>query len=376
MGYSLGIVGAGHWTRRLLRGIDEDTPIEISKVVDVKPYTEKKDLMDYIGVSEKNYFNINRGEPVPDEFFTNLDIVQIASPIEYHREQTLDVLNRDIPSITEKSFASDRDEFNDVLDYLDNRDKWSDVYLHLHYLKKQPTLAMPEVLERATSRLGEINRIESAFIEEYSEEDKQRGWLFNPDNGGVLLDWIHPIEVIVHGAGGKIDGFVDGDGYLIEESYTNQYPTAARAEYVVNGEYFSDDAEVVIRVGKGFPSSSTHKVMRFIMDNGYVDFEYASSEEEFNTDYRGRWKIVKGFEDTEVIEEVEPTGAIPYRYLIKDIYDLLEGSNRGLGRDEIVEMFNAVWMYNESVDITSPIRNKEQTNEFLETAINTTTGGA
>ncbi|MDY7082838.1 MAG: hypothetical protein SXQ77_10650, partial [Halobacteria archaeon] len=372
MVYRIGIVGAGHWSRRLNMGIKEDQPLEIHKTVDVLTYDQKKELLQDLEISRDRHYRIEAGDPLPDDFFDGLDVVQIASPVEYHRQQTLESLEQGVLTITEKSYGANRDEFDEVMDYIGSNDLWNSSYLHLHYLKKLLTMEMPSVVSHAVEEYGEVERVEATFIEEWSEEDERRSWLFNPDNGGVFLDWIHPIEVLAS-CSAEFTKLLDGDGYLVAPSYTDEYATAARAEYAVEGDLFAEDARATVRVGKGFDDGTTHKVMRFVFDDAYLDFEYASSEREFETDYRGEWVLKNG--DGDVVDRSKPRGPIPYYFLIREVQEALEGGETPLDEDAIRRMYEPVWMFNEQVGMETPVRDENEIESFVAEAVNTTSNG-
>lgn len=373
MVYRIGIVGAGHWSKRLEMGIREGHPFEIHKTVDVLSYDEKQGLLEALDIQRDKHYRIQPGDPLPEEFFEGIDVVQIASPIEYHRKQTMESLEQGKLTITEKSYGADQQEFGDVLDYLTENELWSRSYLHLHYLKKLLTMRMPEIVERVSREAGPVRRVEATFIEEYSKEDERRSWLFHPRNGGVFLDWIHPIEVLAWAVDAEFTGLLDADGYLVNPSYTEDHPTAARARYSVDGEFFQDDAEATIRVGKGFRDGMTHKVMRYVFDDSYLDFSYASSEQEFESEYRGEWAWKRWNDSSvEVLDSGRPTGPIPYRFLIREIHDAVTGDGTPLSEDVVRRMYEPVWMYNESGVLDDPVRDRDAVRSFAEDAVDAT----
>ncbi|MFB6283814.1 MAG: hypothetical protein ABEK59_07770 [Halobacteria archaeon] len=372
MVYRIGIVGAGHWSKRLNKGIKKGTPFSIDKTVDVQTYEEKKELLTALDISRDNHYTIEEAESISDEFYEDLDIVQIASPVEYHRNQTVEALEHDVFTITEKSYAANRDKFEEVLDYLSDRGKWGSSYLHLHYLKKLLTIQMPDVLSRMRERYGGIERAEATFIEQYSEEDRRRSWLFSPSNGGVFLDWIHPIEVLASSCGAMFVDLVEGKPYLVSDRYTDEYMTAAYGDFKVEGEYFEDDARARIRVGKGFEQSN-RKVLRLVFSesdpHAHVDFLYADSEREFRSDYRGEWRWI---EDGEVVDQKYPEGPIPYKLLIQDLELAAEGEYDTKPEELVRRMYEPVWMFNDQVDISEPVRDEEEIQEFVRDAVDST----
>lgn len=362
MVHRIGIVGAGHWSKRLVKGITDD-PFEVHATVDVLSYDEKSDLLDAIGVPRDRHYEIDAGDGLPDGFLNSVDVVQVASPVEYHLQQTREALDAGKFVVTEKSYAADRDGFEEALRVLDGR--WDSALLHLHYLNKVPTKVMPPVLERATEN-GGVENVEATFIEGYSEEDAGRSWLFEPENGGVMLDWVHPIEVLGVACEASLS-FREGTPYLVEPDYSDN-ATAARARFDVSGELFADGATATVNVGKGF--NETHKRMRFeLSEGGHVDFIYADSETEFDTDYRGEWVWRK---DGRVVESGKPSGPIPYEILVDELADAVGGGGTWVNEERLRRVYEPVWEYNEAVDITDPVDDADAVGEFEREAVDAT----
>ena len=363
MVHRIGIVGAGHWSRRLVKGI-ESHPFEVHKTVDILSYDQKKGLLEDIGVPRDRHYTIDAGDALPDGFFDDVDVVQVASPVEYHLRQTREALDRDKFVVTEKSYASNREEFEEAVDLLKGR--WDSTFLHLHYLNKVPTKVMPHVLRRASAETGGVEHVEATFMEEKSAEDAARAWLFEPENGGVLLDWVHPVEVLASACGARLS-LEDASAYLSEPEYT-EYATAARAEFGISGDLFADDATATVNVGKGF--DETHKRMRFVLsDDEHIDFLYADSETEFKSDYRGEWGWKK---DGVLVESGRPTGPIPYEVLIDEIEDALNGGGTWVNEDVLRRIYEPIWEYNETVDITNPVDDRRAVEEFVRDAVDAT----
>jgi len=362
MVHRIGIVGAGHWSKRLVKGITDD-PFEVHATVDVLSYDEKRELLGAIGVPRGRHYEIDAGDALPDGFLDSVDVVQVASPVEYHLRQTREALDAGKFVVTEKSYAADREGFEEAVDVLDGR--WDSSFLHLHYLNKVPTKVMPPVLERATAD-GGVEHVEATFMEGYSEEDAGRAWLFEPQNGGGMLDWVHPIEVLGVACGGTLS-FRDGTPYLVEPEYSSR-ATAAQAEFGVSGGIFADGATATVNVGKGF--GETHKRMRFeLAGGGHVDFVYADSEDEFETDYRGEWVWR---EDGRVVESGKPTGPIPYEVLVDELTDAVDGGGTWVNEERLRRVYEPVWEYNEAVDITNPVEDADAVEAFERDAVAST----
>lgn len=347
-----------------MKGIEEDT-FEVTKTVDVLSYDDKGDLLEEIGVPRERHYRISPDDPLPDAFFDGIDVVQVASPVEYHLRQTRQALDAGKFVVTEKSYAADRKEFEDAVDALQGR--WDSSFLHLHYLNKVPTKVAPHVLGRAVDTSGGVEHVEATFMEEKNAEDAARAWLFEPENGGVMLDWVHPVEVLAASCGATLT-LEDGSAYLVAPDYTD-CATAACADFGVSGDLFADGATATVNVGKGF--DTTHKRMRFeLSDGGHVDFVYADSETEFGTDYRGEWVWRK---NGRVVESGKPTGPIPYEILIDEIGDALDGGGTWVNEDVLRRVYEPVWEYNEAVDITNPVEDSLAVEEFERDAVDATT---
>ncbi len=363
MEHRIGIVGAGHWSKRLVKGI-ESRPFEVSKTVDILSYDQKRELLEDLGVPRDRHYRIEPEDTLPDGFFEGIDVVQVASPVEYHLRQTREALDAGKFVVTEKSYASNRSEFEDAVGMLDGR--WDSSFLHLHYLNKVPTKVMPHVIERASDENGGVEHVEATFMEERSEEDAARAWLFEPENGGVMLDWVHPVEVLAAACGARLS-LEDASAYLSEPEYTD-CATAASADFGVSGDLFADDATATINVGKGF--DRTHKRMRFVLsEDEHVDFVYADSETEFESDYRGEWSWRR---DGKVVESGKPTGPIPYEILIDEIGDAVDGGTTWVNEDVLRRVYEPVWEYNEAVDITDPVEDTGAVEEFERDAVDAT----
>ncbi|MDY6768578.1 MAG: hypothetical protein SVW02_00510 [Candidatus Nanohaloarchaea archaeon] len=369
MVHSIGVVGAGHWARRLRTGIDNGR-FSIDKAVDVVPYDEKADLLQALGIDPDNYYRISPEDSLPDAFFDGLDVVHIASPVEYHKEQTMEALRNDVLTVTEKSYGANREEFEEVMRFLDERKLWSRSILRLHYLQKLPTIAMSGVIEQAVERHGPVREVQATFIEEVSEEDRGRNWLFEPRNGGILLDWIHPIEVLSWACDARFAELREADGFIVEPSYTEDYPTAVRATYNVEGDFFGSSATATVRVGKGFEPGQTHKAMRFVFDDAYIDFKYVDSEIEFETDKRGSWEWKEEHGDGyRTVYRAEPSGPISNDILVRDVGRALDGSGTPLGQDTIRRMYEPVWTFNENGGFEDPVRDEERIEAFVDEAL-------
>lgn len=368
MSYKIGIVGAGHWSERLQMGIGEHTPFDICAAVDIASYREKEEVLTSLGVPENSFYQISPEEDIPAAFFDEVDVVQIASPVKYHKEQTLQSLAAGKLTITEKSYGSTREEFMEVVRFIDDNNLWGKTFLHLHYLRKMLTMNMPGVVSNGIRRHGSIQQIEATFFEEERDEDAGRTWLFHPDNGGIFLDWVHPVEVLVKGCAAEFTRLIEGEGYVTNAEYTAEHPTAAYAKFGVAGSLFTNDATATIRVGKGVLPEQRQKTIRIIFeDEAHIDFSYADTKTELSSDHRGEWEWREPIGNTyRVHQSGLPRGPIPYEFLLRDIITAIEHEETPLNRSEMLRIFEPVWLFNEQTGGDPPVKEADAVRAFIE----------
>ncbi len=198
-----------------------------------------------------------------------------------------------------------------------------------------------------------------------------RTWLFHPDNGGIFLDWIHPVEVLVQGCGAELSTVEHAQAYNLEPAYTEEHATAVEAHYQITGALFQDDATATIRVGKGLnPEIGDRKTMRFHLEDGtQLDFSYAGTEIEVSTDRRGAWHL-----ESNKGENIRrsPQGPIPYAFLIDDVLKMIEDTHTHLTPKETQLIYNPVWAVNEALQ-TQPIHTEtDAVNRYVRNALKKT----
>ncbi|MBI4010298.1 MAG: hypothetical protein HY361_03885 [Candidatus Aenigmarchaeota archaeon] len=365
--FNLGAVGIGHWVMRLKRTMETDGRINISKAVGVTWYEDKKAILDNFGISKDNYFRIEPEKPLPEEFFNGLDVVQIASHNKFHAPQTIQSLEHGKVTITEKTFATNRDDFNGMIDFIRSNNFAKKVTVHLHYLGKILTLELPKILSFATKEYGKITHAVGTFFEEVNPEDLRRNWLFKPDNGGILMDWIHPLEILSFICKANFEDCLGAETFIIDKDYDYVNPTGAYAKFKIDGGNFTKDASAYVRVGKGFPHGITHKTLRLVFEkDAFLDLNYISSEQEFNSDLRGNWQLIEtGDSKKKIVKFGSPTGPISYHFMINDMINMINGENPSLSLDDIKRIYEPLWKFQETIANKEPKRDDNEIKNFV-----------
>jgi len=360
MTYLLAASGLGHWVRRLQATLEErGNRIKLYKAAGTRSYEARKEELEKYGIPRERYFSLNPTSPLPDEFFDGVDIVYIASPNSYHKSQTEQSILKDKVTVTEKALAVNRYEFEELVSLIRRRAK-NKFTLGLHYLSKALTLEFGRKITSLVQSYGKIQNISGTFFEETREEDARREWLFKPENGGIAMDWIHPISIISHTMKSTSMTLKESHGYILQPLYDNVYPTGFFAKYDVKGDYFSDSCEAVIRVGKGLDIA--HKVMRVNFEEAAVDLIYISTDEEFTTGGRGEMRIAKRGGEVEMIR---PKGPLSYEPMLDDMLRMMKGEMPSLSIDDIVKIYDPEWQLQERIFSEQPIRDKSQIDIFV-----------
>ena len=371
MPYKLGAVGIGHWVNRLKRTMENDGRMVIQKAIGVTKYEDKKADLDRFGITEDNYFRIEPMQPLPDKFFQGLDIVQIASHNKFHTAQTMQSLEREKVTIAEKTFATNANDFNKVIDFIKSNNHEKRVTIHLHYLGKILTLELPKILSFAIKEYGRITNAIGTFFEELNPEDLRRSWLFKPENGGIFMDWIHPMEILSHTCKGTFGNCLNAETFVINSEYDDVNPTGVYAKFKIDGDYFTKDALADVRVGKGFPHGITHKTLRLMFEkNAFLDLNYISSEQEFNSNLRGTWELVEMDNGKKkIIKFGSPTGPISYQFMINEMIRMINGEKPSLSLEEVEKIYKPLWDFQEAVEGKEPNRNEEDIKNFIKSGL-------
>ena len=371
MGYKIGAVGMGHWFERLQRSILRGGRISVLKAVGLKPYEEKKEILEKYGIPKDNYFQVKPYDSLPSKFFDGLDVIYIASPNQFHADQLIQSVDHGKFVVVEKTFAVNREEFKRVIDYLRNNKKPNNVHLHLHYLRKALTASLPSLLLGAIREYGKITSVAATFFEQENSEDRRRTWILKSESGGIFMDWIHPIEVLYKQCGAVFGDCKNAKLLIINPEYDPINPTAVEAVFGVQGPNFVQDATVTIRVGKGFPHGITCKTIRFYLETGgFLDINYTDSEQEYNSDFRGTWQL--GETNDGKIKGVEggmPSGMTPYEYLVYDTVNMIEGGKSLLSLDDIEKLYDPQWKFQDISRNLKPTSNGEDVQKFIRSGL-------
>ncbi len=366
--YRLGVIGIGHWFKRLHTGVQRVGGIEVAKGLGTRPYEKKAALMKELGITKEMYYttDIKTGS-IPERFFEGIDVVQVADPNRFHIEQTIDSLARGKKTVVEKSFAVNKEEFDKFVGYVNANNKKNDVYLHLHYIHKMPTQELVAQKESLLKRFGNIKEIDATFFEPANDEDKNRTWLFNPENGGLFMDWIHPMEVAFHAFDCRFGKINDVETYAVSPLYDRKNPTGIHASVGLSGDRFTAGAMLNMWIAKGVDQKSSRKSMRFVFESGnYLLLDYVGSEHEFTSARRGGVELGH-FEGQKPVPETTKmlVGENSSDIYIREIVSLCEGRNPGFTIGQITELFKPQWDYQSKTSGLVPRSSKEDIRGFI-----------
>jgi predicted dehydrogenase len=347
-GVKIGVVGLGHWFRRLAAGLSGSN-IKVSKAVGRKSYLERKEQLDALGISESNYYLSLPNGAIPEAFFDGLDIVYISSPNRFHYAQAMQSLKKGKFTIVEKTLATNWKDFNDIVEFIVKNGYQRKTYLHLHYLHKQLTMRMNSILSRLVNEHGKVQKVSATFLESCNEEDRKRLWVLSMEEGGIFMDWIHPFEILFHGAMAESVQLCEANMLIINSEYSKVDPSAVDALAKANGKYFEKDAKVAIRVGKG-AKEDLKSVRFYFKDNVFAEFNYVHTHLETCSQNRGMWRLVSSKDNVETTLESEtPTGLNTSEIFAEDILAFCDGEKVGLTVGEIRRLFQPQWDYQQLI---------------------------
>ncbi|MEM0118490.1 MAG: Gfo/Idh/MocA family oxidoreductase [Conexivisphaerales archaeon] len=360
MTYLLAASGLGHWVRRLQATLEErGNQIKLYKAAGTRSYEARREELERYGIPRERYFSLAPESALPDEFFEGVDIVYIASPNSFHKSQTEQSIRKKKVTVTEKALAVNRSDFEEITSLI-RREARDRVTVGLHYLTKALTTELGRRLDSLTASYGKIRSVSATFFEETREEDARREWLFKPENGGIAMDWIHPISIISHTMKAERMVLQQGRGYILQPMYDKVYPTGFLARYKVTGEYFADGSEAVIRVGKGL--NIAHKVMRLQLEEAMIDLIYISTDEELTTGSRGEMKIAeKGGE----VVMVRPSGPLSYEPMLDDMLRMVRGQPPSLSVDDIVRIYDPEWQLQDAIAVNEVVKDRAEIEHFV-----------
>ena len=185
---------------------------------------------------------------------SEVDIVHVASHNQFHQAQTVECLEHGVAVVVEKTLAINEAGTEDILTYIQRNGHEGRVAPHVHYLEKALALELRHKLwPWALQRSGKLVRASGTFIEDVSEDDLRRQWLFKPENGGIFMDWIHPSAMLANICGAHFASCEEAVGYVVNPAYDPANPTGIEARFRLTGPNLAPNATATIRVGKGFP---------------------------------------------------------------------------------------------------------------------------
>ena len=352
--YALGGIGAGgHWYGRLHDFLKDR--VRLVKAVGITRYEDKHDILESYGLTKDRYFQVVVGASLPDAFFEGIDVVHVASHNQFHYLQTKECLEHGKVVVVEKTFATNEDETEDMLKYIRANGYEGRVTPHVHYLDKALTLELQHNLwHTALARGGRLVRAVGTFIEDVSEEDLRRQWLFKPENGGIFMDWIHPSAMLAHVCGAHFEACEEAIGYVVNPAYDPANPTGIEARFRLRGENLAPGATATIRVGKGFPPGVRFKRLRLEFERGAVlDLTFTDTETEIETGRKGTWVL----DDNGFVTKGPASGPSSYQLLVDEMVGMIEGKGAPLSLPEIREIFRPVWLCLQTVE--EPIKDPD-----------------
>ena len=361
--YNLGTVGLGHWVKRLHEVLKQNQEIKLVKTVGTRPFNEKYEELEGYGISEDRYYRVNPSDPLPDAFFDGLDIVHIASPNQFHKSQAIQSLANGKLTMVEKTFATNKQDFDEILRYIQGNGLENKVVLHLHYLSKALTSLLRTKLTELIENYGKITGISATFFEKTNNEDARRNWLFKPENGGVFMDWVHPISItsnVLKAEGWKL---AQAQSFIVQPMYDMVNPTAVEAKFEIKGSNFKPDSVIQIRVGKGFDVE--HRRFRINFENGTVDLSYPSTEDEIKKGVRGEMKIISGNNSQAVIQQ----GPLSYEITVNETLNMLKGIRSSLNLDDIKKIYEPEWQFQEISKDMHPRNDLNEIQTFIKNGL-------
>jgi predicted dehydrogenase len=364
--YKLGGIGAGgHWYGRLHEFLKER--VELHKAVGITRFEDKHEILESYGLTKDRYFQVVVGASLPDAFFEGIDVIHIASHNQFHEQQTRECLEHEKAVVVEKTLAISEEATENLLRFVRNGGHEGRVTPHVHYLDKALTLDWKnELWPRALKEAGRLVRATATFIEDVSEEDIRRQWLFKPENGGIFMDWIHPSAMLAHVAGAHFEECLAATGYVVNAAYDPANPTGVEARFALRGKDLAPGCTATIRVGKGFPPGVRFKRMRLEFERGAaLDLAFLDTEREIETGQKGTWT----FDVDGEVEKGRATGPSSYELLVDEMLMMLEGKGAPLSIDEIREIFRPVWITLAALKEQEVVRDSDAIESMMKRAI-------
>lgn len=374
MEYSMGVVGIGHWFKRLEAGLQTVGGIKVTKALGTKPYEQKVEMLRSLGITPDSYYVIGSDGTIPAPFFDGIEVVHISNPNEVHASQTMQSLSKGKKVVVEKSYAVNKREFDTFRKFVKEGGYDKSMYLHLHYLHKLPALMLKRSMKELIAKHGKITGIEATFFEKTDEEDTRRaGWLLEMKSGGLFMDWVHPFEVAYAASGTGFGKISDLKIYMTNSAYSEKDPSGVYAEVGLKGSKIAGGATIRVNIAKGVDPKYAKKSMVFKFEDGaYARLVFIGSGEE-SKENRGSFELGKVVGGRLVSESSEVTfGRASSEYFVKEIIKLCNGKRAGLSIGQISKVFRPQWDYQKTVQKQQLIKDPSQVILFLENGIKVT----
>ncbi len=344
----LGAIGLGHWFFRLNQELMRHPSLQLYKAAATSSFDAKAELLGKIGVPRERYYQIKPGSPIPEAFIEGLDAVYISTPNEFHSQQTMQALAAGKYSITEKTFGATKEEFGKMVNFIKEGGYEQKAYLHLHYLHKPLVIELPKILEKVGKEHGKVDRVAAVFWEEENEIDAKRAaWLLSPQNGGIFMDWIHPIEILFKGALATRVSLREVQLNELNSAYSKVYPTGVDATAKIEGRHFSPGCVGTIRVGKGLPKGYGKKMIQMRFESGaLLHLGFVSYENELDEFQTGYWELTKSQDPNAKALDFGRPERMPDLFAIA-MEGLCAGKGPDLSLDDAVRIFESQWEYQE-----------------------------
>lgn len=360
----LGVIGLGQWFEHLSASFAKER-IAVVKAAGRKSFHERERRLSELGIPEGNYYIGSADGHIPDSFFDGIDCAYVASPNSMHGAQAMQALGSGRRTVVEKTLATNETDFRRVMDFIARERLADSVYMHLHYLHKQLTIAMDGILSGIVAEHGKAKAVGATFFERYSQEDSGRKWLFSAREGGIFMDWIHPYEVLFHGAMADEVTLTGVSPVVMNRGYGTSDPSGAEAIAAISGRHFAGGAKAAVRVGKG--ARSGMRRLRFYFDDAIADFDFPGWKEEVEG-RRGRWTL--SGTDGRQLSSGEPSGPDTAELLAKDIVSLCNGSNNGITMKELERLYAPQWDYQRRVGGSAAIGEDAFVERFVTDGLN------
>ncbi len=370
MEYTMGVVGIGHWFRRLQSGLESVGGVKVTKALGTKPYETKAQMLEDLGISRANYYTVGTDGLIPAEFFEDVDLVHISNPNEFHASHIRQSMSKGKKAIVEKTYATNKAEFDEIKRYLKEGGLEQSIYLHLHYLHKLPTIQLRKSIKELVAKNGKITSISSTFFEPADDEDARRTWLFEMRNGGIFMDWVHPFEVVYNTTGASFGKITKLNLYATNDSYSATNPTGVMAELGLKGERFADGALMKVSVAKGVdPKYSRKSVLLNFESGAYVRLGYVGSEKE-SKENRGEFETGRVVNGSRIVESTARLpGKSSSEMFVKEILKLCKDKRAGLRPSQISKVFKPQWDYQRLSRKQTLIKDPKEVEMFLESGM-------